>query len=139
MLLEAKKISNSNNRCWHCGDRSLIKITVNSTSYIELCDACSKQLLAGLSSVIEPEPPYPGKWFEIWEDYKRSILSTMHKNLSADLDAGYSYTGQSIQGQLASIDEYKHEFDEQLLSFVGKTNKEIEDWCYWDLTKSGAI
>ncbi len=38
---------------------------------------------------------------ELWVLDKQSVLTTMHKNLTADLEAGYDYFGKSIQNQLA--------------------------------------
>lgn len=128
------------NGCRNCyTDKNLIMIHFNSSGSMHLCTDCARQLFTGLAPFVEPEKPYSGKWFTIWEQDKKNILSAMHRNLAADLDAGYNYTGQSIQKQLADIDEYKHEFDEQLMSFVGKSNKEVEDWCYYDLKRRGAI
>lgn len=130
------------NGCRNCHtDKDLIMVHF-STGLMHLCTDCARQLAEGLNTFfdfVEPNKPHSGEWFTIWEQDKKNILSAMHRNLAADLDAGYNYTGQSIQKQLADIDEYKHEFDEQLMSFVGKSNKEIEDWCYWDLKRRGAI
>lgn len=117
---------------------NLMTIQFNDGS-IQLCKNCAHELAREIYHFIEPEKPHQGKWFTIWEQDKKNILSTMHRNLSADLDAGYNYTGQSIQKQLAAIDEYKHEFDEQLMGFVNKTSKEVEDWCYYDLKRRGSI
>lgn len=38
-------------------------------------------------------------WFQIWMDDKESIISTMVKNMSADLNAGYNYFGECIKRQ----------------------------------------
>ena len=125
-------------RCESCkSNDNVLTIMVSSFESIHLCAKCRSQLINLLQNTVDDT--HSGKWFTIWEQDKKNILSAMHRNLAADLDAGYNYTGQSIQKQLADIDEYKHEFDEQLMSFVGKSNKEIEDWCYWDLKRRGAI
>lgn len=131
------KITQGN--CMNC-PRTFNLITIQFDSgRTQVCPECARQLFTGLAPFVEPEKPHSGEWFTLWEQDKKNILSAMHRNLAADLDAGYNYMGQSIQKQLADIDEYKHEFDEQLMSFVGKSNKEIEDWCYWDLKRRGAI
>lgn len=136
MIKVFRDLQGSCRNCRKTGDLTTVDFGNGS---FQLCPACRKLLLEGLSAVTESDPPHSGEWFTLWEQDKKNILSAMHRNLAADLDAGYNYTGQSIQKQLADIDEYKHEFDEQLMSFVGKSNKEIEDWCYWDLKRRGAI
>lgn len=124
-------------KCEACGKLAgAVDVTINSYTCFTLCKKCGAALAESLQST---EIPYSGTWFKAWEETKKSILAAMHKNLAADLAAGYEYTGQSIQKQLAAIDEYKHEFDEQLMSFVGKSNKEVEDWCYYDLKSRGWI
>jgi len=123
--------------CEACGKRKgTLTVIINSYKCFDLCNKCSVALAESLQST---ETPCSGTWFKAWEETRNSILAAMHKNLAADLAAGYEYTGQSIQKQLAAIDEYKHEFDEQLMGFVGKSNKEVEDWCYYDLKSRGWI
>ncbi len=63
----------------------------------------------------------------------------MYKNLSADLEAGYSYSGKAIQSQLETIEEYKQDYTKNLDKFVYMSNEEVSRWCYYDLKKRGAI
>ena len=138
-------------RCTGCSnsrnDTGIYKIEVGerwaNQSVFILCKDClqnfDKQLADQLTDDAVPVPPHESKWFNIWMQDKENILAAMNRNLAADLDAGYSYTGKSIQSQLTAIDEYIDEFDAQLISFVSKSNKEVSDWCYYDLKKRGSV
>ena len=78
-------------------------------------------------------------WFELWLADRESILNIMIKNMVSDLEAGYSYFGDSITKQRAEIEEFKSEMDERLMGFWEMTDKQVDRWCYFDLIKRGAI
>lgn len=78
-------------------------------------------------------------WFELWMDDKESVLATMIKNLTSDLEVGYDYFGKCIQRQRETIDAYKAEFDRQLMSFADMDDGKRNKWCYYDLLRRGAI
>lgn len=78
-------------------------------------------------------------WFEIWFDDKKSVLSTMTRNMAADLAAGYDYFGNSINGQRREIERYKQQFDNEVDSFKSMDENAVNRWCFYDLKKRGAI
>ena len=80
-----------------------------------------------------------GKWFEIWFEDKQSMMKTMHRNMVADLEAGYNPKGRSILKQAYELAEYEHGFDVQMDLFKNMEDKQVERWCYYDLKKRGAI
>lgn len=79
------------------------------------------------------------EWFKIWYEDKVSILETMIRNMTADLECGYDYFGKSITAQRDAIEEYKAEFDDELMSFAEKTNEYRNKWCYYDMLRRGVI
>ena len=78
-------------------------------------------------------------WFEMWLDDKEAMICTMARNMSADLDAGYNYFGESIRKQREQIDAYKKEYDEQLMAFADMDDAKRDRWCYYDLLRRGVI
>lgn len=78
-------------------------------------------------------------WFDIWFDDKKSMISTMVKNMAADLEAGYDFFGASIQRQQQEIDTYRAKFDSEMDAFKTMDEKEVNRWCFYDLKKRGAI
>lgn len=78
-------------------------------------------------------------WFDIWFDDKKSMISTMVKNMAADLEAGYDFFGASIQRQQQEIDTYRTKFDSEMDAFKTMDEKEVNRWCFYDLKKRGAI
>lgn len=78
-------------------------------------------------------------WFQIWMDDKKSIISTMVKNMNADLNAGYNYFGECIKRQRREIEEYKADFDRQVMNFADMDDGKRNRWCYYDLLRRGAI
>ena len=78
-------------------------------------------------------------WFDIWFEDKQGMLSTMIRNMSADLDCGYDYFGKSISKQREDIDEYKKEFDRQMEQFKTMDEKQVNRWCFYDMKKRGVI
>lgn len=67
------------------------------------------------------------------------MLSTMIRNMSADLDCGYDYFGKSISQQREAIDEYKKEFDREMEQFKTMDEKQVNRWCFYDMKKRGVI
>lgn len=74
---------------------------------------------------------------ELWVLDKKSVLTTMHKNLTMDLEAGYDYFGKSIQNQLAEIIKYTADYECQLMELAERKNPNY--WCYLDMVRRGAI
>lgn len=80
------------------------------------------------------------KWFELWFADKESILETMIRNMTADLDCGYDYFGACIRNQREEIAAYKEKFDLEVDHLKEmEDEKRVERWCYLDLRKRGAI
>lgn len=78
-------------------------------------------------------------WFTVWFSDKRSLLATMVRNLSADLDAGRDYFGDSATRQREEIEACQKQFESELDGFNGMSPEEISHWCYRDLLRRGAI
>lgn len=78
-------------------------------------------------------------WFDLWFEDKKTIFTTMYKNMSADLDAGYDPFGNSIQKQIFDINAYKVEFDAEMDSFKTMEEKAVNRWCFYDMKKRGVI
>ena len=78
-------------------------------------------------------------WFEIWFQDKESMLETMVRNMTADLDADYNYFGNCIKQQRKTIDEYRKQFDRQMDEFKLMDDAKVNRWCYYDLKKRGVI
>ena len=85
------------------------------------------------------ETMYGDSYFEVWLSDKGSILECMIANMTADLNAGYYYFGNSITSQRENIENYKKEIDSQLHAFYCMTDEEVNRWCYYDLLARGAI
>lgn len=79
------------------------------------------------------------KWFDIWFEDKKSIMSTMLKNMMADLDAGYNPNGHSIRKQKVNYEEYQMKFEREMDMFKTMEDAKVNRWCYYDLKKRGAI
>lgn len=78
-------------------------------------------------------------WFEIWFEDKQAMIETMTRNMVADLEAGYDYFGKSITQQRKDIEDYKRQFDDQMEAFKFMDSGRVNQWCYFDLKKRGAI
>ena len=78
-------------------------------------------------------------WFNIWYDDKQAMISTMMRNMNADLEAGYSPMGHSIQKQLVEIRQYAEQFDLEMQGFRTMDEAKIQHWCYYDLKRRGVI
>jgi hypothetical protein len=75
----------------------------------------------------------------MWLDDKHSMLDTMIRNMTADLNAGYDYFGRSITNQRADIELYKIQMESEIDSFKSMSDRDVNRWCYFDLIKRGAI
>ena len=78
-------------------------------------------------------------WFQMWFEDKQSMLVTMHRNMSSDIDAGYNPCGQNIKRQREAIDEYSALMDRQMLALSAMEADRANKWCYYDMVKRGAI
>lgn len=78
-------------------------------------------------------------WFELWVEDKNSIIETMVRNMTADIEAGHSYFGDSIKKQRRDLENYKRQMDEEIDRFKVMEEKEVNRWCYYDMVKRGAI
>lgn len=85
------------------------------------------------------ETKWSDEWFEIWYQDKQCILDTMVRNMTADLECGYDYFGQSITRQREEIAAYKEKFDAEVMSFAEKSDVERNKWCYYDMLRRGVI
>lgn len=78
-------------------------------------------------------------WFDLWFEDKQGMIGTMVRNMTADLEAGYNYFGNSIRRQVEQIEAYKAEFDHQMDEFKMMDEKAVNRWCFYDMKKRGAI
>lgn len=78
-------------------------------------------------------------WFEMWEADIKSMLSTMYRNLVADLECGYDPMGASIARQKEEIADYEKRYHAALDNMVFMTEEQTNKWCFFDLKKRGAI
>ena len=78
-------------------------------------------------------------WFDIWYEDKTSIIDIMTKNMASDLEHGYDYFGKSITEQRKMIEDYKQKFDDEMEAFKFMDAGRVNQWCYFDLKKRGAI
>lgn len=82
----------------------------------------------------------PEEWIEIWNDDKRSVVATMYRNLTADIEAKYSPWGHSVRQSQAQITTYIAEWEEQEMKIERLDNIKAKGFmCYRWLKKSGAI
>lgn len=79
------------------------------------------------------------KWFDIWFEDKQMMVEVMHRNMSADLDAGYNPLGDSITRQRHMIKNYIQDYNNQMDKFKEMTEQQVQHWCYYDLKKRGVI
>lgn len=78
-------------------------------------------------------------WFDLWFEDKQALISTMTRNMAADLEAGYNYFGNSIRRQVEDLEAFKAQFDAEMDSFKTMDEKAVNRWCFYDLKKRGAI
>lgn len=78
-------------------------------------------------------------WFNMWFEDKETIIDTMVRNMTADLDAGYDYFGTSMIKERAELEEYKRKFDAEIEKLKTMSNDEANRWCFYDMKKRGVI
>lgn len=78
-------------------------------------------------------------WFELWREDRESMLNTMVRNMTADLEVGYDYFGKSITEQREAIAEFKRNFDADMDRIGEMEPNKVQHWCYVRLLKLGAI
>ena len=78
-------------------------------------------------------------WFEMWFEDIKSMIETMRRNLTADLEAGYNPSGHCIRKQVVELEEYEHGLDVQLDLFKYMDDAQVQRWCYYDMKKRGVI
>ena len=106
----------------------------------------AKVLNVSADALLDIEPPKTSgplladaEWYNIWIDDKKAMIETMVKNMAADLNAGYSYFGNSIQEQKRKLEAYEKEYHEQLMAFATMKDGEVDRWCYFDILRRGVI
>lgn len=78
-------------------------------------------------------------WFDIWFEDHHAMLKTMYRNMAADIEAGYSVTGDNIQKQERDIHEYRNLFEQQIDKFKLMDDVAVNRWCFYDMKKRGVI
>lgn len=79
------------------------------------------------------------EWRKMWDSDKRAMIDTMRRNLAADITAGYSMRGRSVQNQIHDIDEYEYDYFEQIRKLDSMSESEANKWCFYDMKRRGAI
>lgn len=75
----------------------------------------------------------------MWDDDKKSILSMMHSNMQADLNAGYDVCGKSIREQMEDITEYRNQYFDQVEKLIAMEEPEANRWAFMDMLRRGVI
>ena len=78
-------------------------------------------------------------YFKMWFEDKQDMLVTMHRNMMADIEAGYNPCGDCIKRQREAIDSYSDLMDRQMLALHAMEEFRANRWCYYDMVKRGAI
>ena len=78
-------------------------------------------------------------WVTIWIEDKKSMISTMLRNLASDLAVGYDPMGESARRQKNMIDEYEKTYYSEMDRLKEMGPSKANWWCYMDLKKRGAI
>ena len=78
-------------------------------------------------------------YYELWIADKRSMLQTMQRNMSSDLECGYSPNGNCIIRQKVEIERYAQQFDDEQKALRTMSPNQAEHWCKVDLIRRGAI
>lgn len=78
-------------------------------------------------------------WFSLWSADQESMLATMVRNLSSDLEAGYQATGTSVGGQIADIADYRSHLLARYNRLRNMTNEQRDRWCFEDMKRRGVI
>lgn len=81
----------------------------------------------------------PAEWIAIWNDDKRSVVATMYRNLTADIEAGYDFFGHSVYQEHAAITEYAAKWERQITELAHLDTDAKGRKCFAWLKESGAI
>ena len=65
-------------------------------------------------------------YLEMFQEWNETMISTIRRNLSADLKAGYQQRGPVIMGYLKELDK-RRELYRELYSL--KTLQDAQKWC----------
>lgn len=68
-----------------------------------------------------------------------SLIITGHRNLCADLEAGYSLDSKAIKFEKDFIADCEKRRADAAERFKTMTDEEANRWAYYDLLKRGAI
>ena len=66
-------------------------------------------------------------------------MSTMIKNMAADLSVGYNPIGTCIKRQQKEIDAYRTQFENEMDMFKTMEDNAVDRWCFYDMKKRGVI
>lgn len=79
-------------------------------------------------------------YFEMWKEYRESIIAEMEKNLRDDINAGYDKYGELIIKQYADIGCMMKDYAEKRKAIeYYLPDEQKEEACYYLLKVSGAI
>lgn len=78
-------------------------------------------------------------WFVMWKEDKECIISTMARNMAADLECGYDYFGKSMTTARAEMEAYKAAYEAELDKIAEMNPSRVNHYCFIKLLKSGAI
>lgn len=81
----------------------------------------------------------PGFYFALWCEDQRSLQATRMRNITSDLDAGYSPFGSSVRRDFDEVTKASEHYIEKFNDFAKMTVKDIDEWCRQDLIRRGAI
>ena len=81
----------------------------------------------------------PAEWIEMWNDDKRSVVATMYRNLTADIEAGYDFFGHSVYQEHAAITEYAAKWERQIAELARLDTDAKGRRCFEWLRDCGAI
>lgn len=78
-------------------------------------------------------------WFEMFCADKEAIISTMARNMAADLECGYDYFGRAMTEARAELEAYKAAYNAELDKIAEMNPSRVNHYCFIKLLKSGAI
>ncbi len=78
-------------------------------------------------------------WVTMWINDKKDIMNIMVENMKSDLAVGYDFFGKSIQEQIHMMEDYKAQYEKELMALADFEEAKAQRWCYYDLLRRGAI
>ena len=81
----------------------------------------------------------PAEWIFMWNDDKRSVVATMYRNLTADIEAGYDLFGYSVRQAQAAITTYVAKWERQITELARLDTDAKGRKCFEWLRDCGAI